>query len=98
LPLAGRLDHRHAALVAPDLDRSEDVIAETVIGVAVGVDDEPDGEGSDLPEVGQRLGGLSVAESRVDEEDARVAKHDADVLVVEVVASDVDSVADLRPT
>jgi len=84
--------------VAPDLGRPEDVIAEKVIGMAVGVDDEPDGEGSDCLEVIEDLLRLPVAEARVDEEDAGVAEHGRDVLVVEVVPPDVDSVADLCPT
>ena len=45
---AGRLDHRDAALVAPDRRRSERVIAEAVVAVAVGVDDDADREGRQL--------------------------------------------------
>ena len=44
------------------------------------------------------LGRLAVADPRVDEEDARVAEDDADVLVVERVSPDEYAVADLGPT
>jgi hypothetical protein len=83
--------------VAPDLRRPEDVIAEAVIGVAVGVDHDPDGEGSDRREVRDDLGCLSVADPRVDEKGARIAEHDPDILIVEGVSPDIDAVADFRP-
>ncbi len=64
----------------------------------MGVDHDPDGEGSDRPEVGDDLGCLLVADPRVDEQDARIAEHDADILVVEGVSPDVNAVADFRPS
>ena len=73
------------------------MIAETVVGVAVGVDHDTDGEGSDRLEVGDDLGGLSVADPRVDEKDPGIAQHDADVLVVESVSPDEYAIADLGP-
>jgi hypothetical protein len=83
--------------VGPDLGGPQDAIAETVVGVAVGVDDDPDGEGSDRLEVPDDLGGLSVADSRVYEQDAGVTEYDADILVIEGVSPDEYAIADLGP-
>jgi hypothetical protein len=63
----------------------------------MGVDDDPDGEGSERPKVGNRLVRLAMADPRVDEEDAGIAEHDPDVLVVERVSPGEDTVAELNP-
>ena len=68
-----------------------------MVAVAVGVDDDADGQGGQLPEVRLDLGGLAVADPGVDEQGRLVAEDDADVLVVEGIAPDEDAVADLGP-
>ena len=57
------LDHRHAALVAPDGRRPEHAVAERVVVVAVGVDDDRDPRRAELTQVVHDLAGLRVRAS-----------------------------------
>ena len=52
------LDHRRAPLVAPDHGRPEDGVAEGVVVVAVGVDDDADARRAELAQVVEDLAGL----------------------------------------
>jgi hypothetical protein len=97
LPLAGRLDHRDAALVAPDRRRPERVVAEAVVAVAVGVDDDTDRQRRQRPQVIADLLSLAMADPGIDDQRRLVAEDDADVLVIELVARHEDAVADFGP-
>ena len=51
-------DHRRAAFVAPDRRRAEDAVADAVVVVAVGVDDDADARRTELAQVVEHLAGL----------------------------------------
>ena len=72
-------------------------VAEAVVAVAVGVDDDPDARRAELPEVVEDLAGLRQGGSRVHDQRRSAAEHRRDVLVVEAVATHEDAVADLGP-
>ena len=95
--VAGPCHERPAADVAPDRRRAEDRIAERMVVVAVGVDDDLDRCGRQLAQVVEDLARLRVGGAGVDDEGRIAAEDDADVLVVERVAPDEDAIADLRP-
>ena len=57
----------------------------------------PTGRAVSCAEVGLDLGGLAMADARVDEQRRLVAEHDADVLVVELVPRHEHAVADFGP-
>ena len=97
LGLTGGADHRHAALVAPDDRRPEGRIAEAVVAVAVGVDDDADPGRTQLAEVVEDLPRLDERGPGIDDEGRAAAEHRHDVLVVEAVAAHEDAVADLGP-
>jgi hypothetical protein len=73
------------------------MVAETVVVMAVGVDDDPNGQGSQGAEIGKDLVRLAMGDTGVDDEHTFVAEDDADVLVEELVARDEDAIAHLRP-
>ena len=95
--LAGAHHERHAALVTPDRRRSEDRVAEGVVEVPVGIDDDADRGVGQLADVLLDLARLGVGRARVDDQALGPAEHEADVLVVERIATDEDAVADLHP-
>ena len=82
--LAGPFEERDAAVVAPDRRRPEDVVAEGVVEMAVGVDDDLHRRRRQRPQVVDDLARLDVGRPRVDQEDVVAAEHDPDVLVVEL--------------
>ena len=93
----GSCHERPAADVAPDRRRAEDRIPEGMVVVTVGIDDDLDRCGRQLPQVVEDLARLRVGGARVDDEGRVAAQHHADVLVVERIAPDEDPIADLRP-
>ena len=95
--LAGPLDERDAAFVAPDRRRPEDVVAEGMVEVAVRVDDDRHRRRSQRPQVVGDLARLDMGRPRVDQQHVVAAQHDPDVLIVELVAADEHPVADLGP-
>ena len=70
-----------ALLVAPDRRRPEHVVAERVIRVPVGVDNDADRVGGQLAQVVEDLAPLIVAAPGVDDERLVMAEYDADLLV-----------------
>jgi hypothetical protein len=88
---------RAAPLVPPDRGRPEVVVAEDVVGVPVGVDDQADRERRQACDVGNQLLGVAGRRARVDDEGLAVAEHHPDLLVVEAVATGEDPVAHLQP-
>ena len=68
-----------------------------MIPVAVGIDGDTDGEGSEATQIGEDLVSGHVGRAGVDDERASVSQDDADVLVERDVAADEDAVADLEP-
>ena len=95
--LAGAHHERHAALVTPDRRRSEDRVAEGVVEVPVGIDDNADRGVGQLADVLLDLARLGVGRARVDDQALGPAEHESDVLVVERIATDEDASADLHP-
>jgi len=95
--LGGASHERDAAILAPDRRRPEDVIAEGMVEMPVGVDDRSDREGRDLAQVRQDLATLDMGGASVDDECLSLAEDDPDVLVVERVAADEHAIADLDP-
>ena len=95
--LAGPLQEGRAALMSPDRRRSEHVIPEGVIEVAMRVHDDRDRIVGDHPEVVEDLATLDVGRSRIDDQDLALAQNGTDVLIVELVPPDKYPVADLNP-
>ena len=95
--LAVPLHERHAALVAPDRGRPEDVVAVGVVEVAVRVDDDRHRRRGQLAQVGQDLARLDVGRAGVDDHDAVAAQDDPDVLVEERIPTHEHAIADLDP-
>jgi acylglycerol lipase len=93
----GLADHPGAPFVAPDRDGPETMVAKGVVVMAVRVDDGANRQRRELAEVGDDFVRLSMGDPRVDDQDAVVAKDGADVLVIEGVAANEDTVADLGP-
>ena len=93
----GPCHERSAADVAPDRRRAEDRIAEGMVVVAVGVDDDLDRCRRQLAQVVEDLARLRVGGAGVDDQGGVAAEDHADVLVVERIAPDEDPIADLRP-
>ncbi len=83
--------------MSPDLGRAEDPVAKGMVVVAMGVDHDRHGKLRELTQVLEDLATLGLGRSRIDHERRPVAQHDADVLVIERVASDEDAIADLDP-
>jgi hypothetical protein len=83
--------------VSPDRRRPEDVIAEGVVEVAMGVHDDGHRLRGQLAQVVRDLARLDVGRAGVDQQDIVAAKDDPDVLVVELVSTHEDAVADLCP-
>ena len=95
--LAGPLHERDAALVAPDRRGPEHRVAEGVVEVPVGVDDDRHGIRREGAQVGEDLARLPVRGARVDDQGLAVAQDHADVLVVELVAAHEHAIPDLDP-
>ena len=95
--LAGPLDERDAAIVAPDRRWPEDVVPEGMVEVPVRVDDDRDRSRRQLADMGLDLAGLDVGGPGVDDERLAITQDDPDVLVVELVAADEEAVTDLDP-
>ena len=83
--------------MTPDRRRPEASVAEAVVPVAVGVDDDASGQGSQTAQVGEQLVGLLVGGSRVDDEGTLLTEDDADVLIEHGVAADEHAIADFDP-
>src|SRR5204862_7755523 len=96
-PVAELEEARTAALVAPDRRRAEHVVAEGVIVMPVGVDDDRDWIAGQLPEVVEDLAGLAVGEPRVDHQRLAIAADDADLLIEEAIAAAEDAISELDP-
>ena len=95
--IAGPFEERPATDVTPDRRRPEDVVAEGVVEMAVGVDHDGHGRRGQRPQVVHDLARLDVGRPRVDQQDIVAAEHDPDVLVVELVATHEHAIADLGP-
>ena len=72
-------------------------VAEGVVEVPVGVDDDRDRVGGQRAQVGQDLARLAVRRARIDDQGLTAAQDHADVLVVELVAAHEHAVRDLDP-
>ena len=94
--VAGPFEERPAADMAPDRRRPEDVVAEGVVEMAVGVDDDVHRRRGQRPQVVGDLARLDVGRPRVDQQDVVAPEHDPDVLVVELVATHEHPIADLE--
>ncbi len=73
------------------------MIAERVVEVTVGVDDDRHRRRGQLVQVGQDLACLDMGGPRVDDEGLAIAEHDSDVLVEEGIAPHEDTICDLDP-
>ena len=83
--------------VPPDRRGPEDAVAEGVIEVPVGVDDERHRVTRQLAQVGEDLARLRRRRPGIDHQDVATAEHDADLLVEELEAPREDAIADLLP-
>ncbi len=95
--LSSPLHEPDTALMAPDRRRPEQRIAEGVVEVPVGVDDDRDRVGGQRAQVGEDLARLAIGRARVDDQRLASTQDHADVLVVELVAAHEDAVRDLDP-
>ncbi len=95
--LAGPLDERDAALVAPDGRGAEDMVPVGMVEVTVRVHDDRDRRLRQLPDVRQDLERLHVRGACVDDQGLAVAQDQPDVLVLERVPAHEEAIADLDP-
>ncbi len=83
--------------MTPDQRSIEGLVPEGVIPVVVGVEHPAHREGRDEPEIGQQLPGMPGMGPGIDDEHSFVSRHEADVLIQELVPTAENAVSQFLP-